>query len=48
MLKLAGKPTATLQALQRLSQETPALGTVTVTVWRGQKELNLEAAGPVR
>ncbi|NDJ13536.1 MAG: PDZ domain-containing protein [Acidobacteriia bacterium] len=48
VLKLAGKPTATLQALQRLSQETPALGTVTVTVWRGQKELNLEAAGPVR
>lgn len=48
VLKLAGKATATLQALQRLSLETPAFGTVTVTVWRGQKELNLEAAGPVR
>jgi hypothetical protein len=48
VLKLAGKATATLQALQRLSLETPAFGTVTVTIWRGQKELNLEAAGPVR
>ena len=48
VLKLAGKATATLQALQRLSLETPAFGTVTVTVWRGQKQLSVEAAGPVR
>jgi len=48
VLRLDGKPTEALRDLQRLSAESPAFGTVTITIWRGQRETTLVAEAPVR
>jgi hypothetical protein len=48
VLRLDGKPADTLRELQRLSAESPAFGTVSVTIWRGQREIVVEAEAPVR
>src|SRR6266851_1598477 len=48
VLRLDGKPTEALRDLQRLSAESPAFGTVTITIWRGQREITLVAEAPVR
>jgi hypothetical protein len=46
--RLGGKAADTLRDLQRLSAESPAFGTVNITIWRGQREITLEAEAPVR
>jgi hypothetical protein len=48
VLRLDGKPAGTLRDLQRLSAESPAFGTVGITISRGQREMLLEAEAPVR
>lgn len=48
VLRLDGKATDTVRDLQRLSAESPAFGTVNITIWRGQREITLEAEAPVR
>src|SRR5260370_31989409 len=48
VLRLDGKPADTLRDLQRLSAESPAFGTVNITIWRGQHEITLAADAPVR
>ena len=47
VLRLDGKPADTLRNLERLSAESPAFGTVNVTIWRGQREITLVAEVPV-
>jgi S1-C subfamily serine protease len=48
VLRLDGKATDALRDLQRLSADSPAFGTVNITVWRGQREVTLMAEAPVR
>jgi hypothetical protein len=48
VLRLDGKPADTLRDLQRLSAESPAFGTVKITVSRRQREVILETEAPVR
>jgi hypothetical protein len=48
VLRLDGKPAETLRDLQRLSAESPAFGTVGITIFRGQREMLLEVEAPVR
>jgi S1-C subfamily serine protease len=48
VLRLDGQPADTLRELQRLSSETPAFGTVKLTIWRGQRVMVLETEAPVR
>ena len=47
VLRLDGKPADTLRDLQRLSAESPAFGTVNITIWRAQREITIEAEAPV-
>jgi len=48
VLRLDGKPADTLRNLERLSAESPAFGTVNMTIWRGQREMTLVTEAPVR
>ena len=48
VLRLDGKPAETLRDLLLLSAESPAFGTVGITISRGQREMLLEAEAPVR
>jgi len=48
VLRLDQKAADTLRDLQRLSAESPNFGTVRIVVFRGQKEIILEAEAPVR
>jgi hypothetical protein len=48
VLRLDGKSADTLRDLQSLSAESPAFGAVKITIYRGQRELILEAEAPVR
>ena len=48
VLRLDGKPADTLRDLQRLSAESPAFGTVNVTIWRDQREITLLVEAPGR
>jgi hypothetical protein len=47
VLRLDGKLADSFRALQQLSAESPAFGTVRITVWRRQREVVLEAEAPV-
>ena len=46
VLRLDGKPADALRDLQRLSAESPAFGTVNITIWRAQREITLAADAP--
>ena len=48
MVRLDGKVADTVRDLQRLSAESPAFGTVNITIWRGQRNITLVAEAPVR
>jgi hypothetical protein len=48
VLRLDGKPADTLRNLERLSAESPAFGTVQVTIWRSQREMTLVTEAPLR
>ena len=48
ILKIAGKPTDSLAALQQITAALPATGRVRITIWRQQKEANIEVEAPVR
>ena len=48
VLRLDGKPADTLRTLERLSAESPAFGTVNITIWRAQREITLVTEAPVR
>jgi len=48
ILKIAGKPSDSLAALQQITAAPPATGRVRITIWRQQKETNLEVEAPVR
>jgi S1-C subfamily serine protease len=42
ILKIADKPTDSLAALQQITAALPATGRVRITIWRQQKEANIE------
>jgi hypothetical protein len=48
VLRLDDKQADTLRELQRLAAESPAFGTVNITIWRDQREITLMAETPVR
>jgi hypothetical protein len=48
VLRLDDKPAETLRDLQLLSAESPAFGTVGITISRGQREMLPEAEALVR
>jgi len=48
VLRLDGKAADTLRDLQRLSAESPGVGTVNMVIWRGQREITLVVEAPVR
>jgi serine protease Do len=48
ILKIAGKPTDSLAAFQPITAALPATGRVRITIWRQQKEANIEVEAPVR
>jgi hypothetical protein len=48
ILKIAGQPTASLAALRQSTAALPATGRVRITIWRQQKEANIEVETPVR
>jgi len=48
ILKIDGKPTDSLAALQQITAALPAAGPVRITIWRQQKEANVEVEAPVR
>ena len=48
VVRLDGKAVDTVRDLQRLYAESPAFGTVNITIWRGQREITLAAEAPVR
>ena len=48
VVRLDGKAADTVRDLQRLSAESPAFGTVNITICRGQREITLVAEAPVR
>jgi hypothetical protein len=48
VLRLDDKQADTLRELQRLAAESPAFGTVNITIWRDQREITLVAETPVR
>jgi hypothetical protein len=48
VLRLDGKPADTIRNLERLSAESPAFGTVHVTIWRSQREMTLVTEAPLR
>jgi hypothetical protein len=47
ILKIAGKPTDSLAALEQITAALPATGRVRITIWRLQKETNIEVEAPV-
>jgi hypothetical protein len=48
VLRLDGKATDTVRDLERLFAESPAFGTVNITILRDQREITLVAEAPVR
>jgi hypothetical protein len=48
ILKIAGKPTDSLAALQQVAAALPNAGHVRIAIWRQQKEAIIEVEAPVR